>query len=42
MFLSPWVLGLAGLAGSAALFRLWQRRDRTYQDSASVARAYDR
>jgi len=42
MSLTPWVLGLAGLAGAAALLRLWQRRDRAYQDAASVARAYDR
>ena len=42
MALTPWGLGLAGLGAAAALFRLWQRRDRPYQDSASVARAYDR
>ena len=42
MSLTPWVLGLAGLTSAAALLRLWQRRDRAYQDAASVARAYDR
>jgi len=39
---TPWVLGLLGLAGTFALVRLWQRRDRAYLDSASVAEAYDR
>jgi MPBQ/MSBQ methyltransferase len=35
--------GLLGLAGASALaLFLWQRRDRAYLDSASVARAYDR
>jgi len=42
MSLTPWALGLAGLAGAVALFRFWQRRDRAYQDAASVALAYDR
>jgi MPBQ/MSBQ methyltransferase len=42
MPVTPWALGLLGLAGAAALLRLWQRRDRAYLDAASVARAYDR
>ena len=42
MPVTPWALGLLGLAGAAALLRLWQRRDRAYSDAASVARAYDR
>jgi len=42
MPVTPWALGLLGLAGAAALLRLWQRRDRAYLDASSVARAYDR